>query len=132
MVPDGRARAGELRFAETDPRVRAALGSFLSASPGLAVVADAADAATALETARERAPDVALVDVLLPTAQDDLGLVRALTAELNIPAVAISIHGWGRASALAARAPRFLDQDSAPELLVVALHAAVRYPRQMS
>ena len=132
MVPDDRDRPVKVLIAENDPRVRAALRSFLSASPGLAVVADAADAATALETAREQAPDVALVDVLLPTAQDGLGLVRALTAELNIPAVAISIHGWVRASALAAGAHRFLDKDSAPELLVVALHAAVRYPRQMS
>jgi DNA-binding NarL/FixJ family response regulator len=129
MVPDDRDRPVEVLIAENDPRVRAALRSFLSASPGLAIVADAA---TALETARERAPDVALVDVLLPTAQDGLGLVRALTAELNIPAVAISIHGWVRASALAAGAHRFLDKDSAPELLVVALHAAVRHPRQMS
>src|SRR2546430_443911 len=93
MVPDDLDRPVEVLIAENDPRVRAALRSFLSASPGLAIVADAADAATALETARERAPDVALVDVLLPTAQDGLGLVRALTAELNIPAVAISIHG---------------------------------------
>ena len=72
------------------------------------------------------------VDVLLPTVQDGLGLVRALTAELNVPAVAISIHGWVRGSALAAGAHRFLDKDSAPERLVAALRAAARYPRQMS
>ena len=132
MVPDDRDRPVEVLIADNDARVRAALRSFLSALPGLTVVADAADAVTALETARQRAPDVALVDVLLPTAQDGLGLVRALTAELNVPAVAISIHGWVRASALAAGANRFLDKDSVPELLVAALHAAARYPRQMS
>ena len=132
MVPDDRDRPVEVLIADNDARVRAALRSFLSALPGLTVVADAADAVTALETARQRAPDVALVDVLLPTAQDGLGLVRALTAELNVPAVAISIHGWVRGSALAAGAHRFLDKDSAPELLVAALRAAARYPRQMS
>ena len=126
MTPDDRDRPVEVLIAENDPRVRAALRSFLSASPGLTVVADAGDAVTAMETARERAPDVALVDVLLPTPQDGLGLLRALTGELGIPAVAISIHGWVRASALAAGAYRFLDKDSAPELLVAALCAAAR------
>ncbi len=132
MVPDDRDHPVEVLIADNDPRVRAALRSFLSASPGLTVVATAADAVTALETARQRAPDVALVDVLLPTAQDGLELVRALTAELNVPAVAISIHGWVRSSALAAGAHCFLDKDGAPELLVAALRAAARYPRQMS
>jgi DNA-binding NarL/FixJ family response regulator len=115
-------------IAEDDPRVRTALRSFLSASDGFDVVGDAGNATTALEIARELRPAVALVDVLLPEARDGLGLLRALTAELGIPAVAISIQSWVRGDALAAGAYRFLDKDSSPELLLVALRAATSGP----
>ena len=108
---------------EDDPRVRTALRAFLSAD-GFEVVGDAATAATALQMARERAPAVVLVDVFMPHAPDGIELLRALTGELRIPAVAISIQGWVRGNALAAGACRFLDKDSAPELLVAALRAA--------
>jgi DNA-binding NarL/FixJ family response regulator len=111
-------------IAEDDPRVRTALRRFLSASDGFDVVGDAGNATTALEIARAVCPAVALVDVLLPEARDGLSLLRALTAELGIPAVAISIQGWVRGDALAAGAYRFLDKDSAPELLVAALRDA--------
>ena len=125
-VIDDRADPVRVLIAEDDPRVRTALRSFLAAVPDLTVVADAGSAATAMELARERAPDVALIDVLLPTAQDGLGLLRALTGEIGIPAVAMSIHSWVRGSALAAGAYQFLDKDSAPELLLAALRAASR------
>jgi CheY-like chemotaxis protein len=68
----------------------------------------------------------ALVDVLLPAAEDGLRLLRILTTEFRVPAGAISIHGWGRGDALAAGAYRFLDKDSEPELLLTALRAAAR------
>jgi DNA-binding NarL/FixJ family response regulator len=108
---------------EDDPRVRTALRTFLS-EDGFEVVGDAATAATALQIARERAPAVVLVDVLMPDVPDGIELLRTLTGDLRIPAVAISIHGWVRSDALAAGAYRFLDKDSAPELMVAALRAA--------
>jgi DNA-binding NarL/FixJ family response regulator len=108
---------------EDDPRVRTALRTFLSEG-GFEVVGDAATAAMALQIARERAPAVVLVDVLMPDVPDGIELLRALTGELRIPAVAISIHGWVRNDALAAGAYRFLDKDSAPEFMVAALRAA--------
>lgn len=130
MIRDDGDLAARVRvlIAEDDPRVRTALRSFLSASDGFDVVGDAGNATTALEIARELRPAVALVDVLLPEARDGLGLLRALTAELGIPAVAISIQSWVRGDALAAGAYRFLDKDSSPELLLVALRAATSGP----
>ena len=130
MIRDDRDQPVRVLIAEDDPRVRTALRSFLGASDGFEVVAEAASAATALAQAREHEPAVALVDVLLPDARDGLGLLHALTGELGIPAVAISIHSWVRSSALGAGAYLFLDKDSAPELLVAALRAAASTRRR--
>jgi DNA-binding NarL/FixJ family response regulator len=124
VISDNRDHPVRILIAEDDNRVRTALRRFLSASPGLEVVADAANATAALELVRQRAPDVALVDVFLPKAYDGLELLRVLTRERGIPAVAISIQGWVRGRALAAGAHQFLDKDSAPELLIAALRAA--------
>ena len=125
VIRDDRELPVRVLVVEDDRRVRAALCGFLSAE-GLAVVGDADSAATALGLARERAPAVLLVDVLLPDASDGLELLRALTSRLRIPAVAISINDWVRGDALAAGAYRFLGKDDAPELLVDALRAAAR------
>jgi len=113
---------------EDDRRVGAALRSFLVALSGFEVVGVATDVSTALKLAREAAPAVAIVDVLLPDARHGLGLLHTLTRELRLPAVAISIDGWVGADALAAGAHRFLDKDSAPERLPAALRAAVSGP----
>jgi DNA-binding NarL/FixJ family response regulator len=125
VIHDNQDKPVRVMIVEDDFRVRAALRSFLSASGGIEVVGDAATPAAALAMARERAVAVALVDVHLPDVPDRLELLRTLTDELGIPAVAISLHSWVRGSALAAGASRFLDTNSAPELLVVALREAV-------
>jgi DNA-binding NarL/FixJ family response regulator len=109
---------------EDDPRVRAALRSFLSACPGFEVAGDAADASAALEMARERVPSVVLLDVLLPGAREGLGLLRVLAREARIPVVAMSIDGELGHSAVEAGACCFLDKASAPELLPAALREA--------
>jgi DNA-binding NarL/FixJ family response regulator len=123
VIRDDREQPVRVLVVEDDRRVRAALCGFLSAE-GLRVVGDAETAAAALVLARERAPTVALVDVLLPEASDGLDLVRVLTSKLRIATVAISINDWVRGRALAAGAHGFLGKDDPPELLVVALRAA--------
>jgi DNA-binding NarL/FixJ family response regulator len=128
VTPDDADHAVRVLIVEDDARVRTALRSFLSASEGFEVVGDAADAATALRMAREWAPAVAVVDVLLPDASDGLALLRILTADLSIPAIAISIDDQFSGDALAAGAHRFLDKDSAPEQLLGALRAAAGRP----
>jgi len=124
VLPDDRAEPVRVLIADDDPRVRTALRTFLSAAPGFHVVGAAGNAPIALEMAREQGPSVALVDVLLPDVHDGLGLLRAVTGGLRIPAIAMSIEGGLRSSALAAGACRFLDKDSPPDLLLTALRAA--------
>jgi DNA-binding NarL/FixJ family response regulator len=118
-------RSVRVLIVEDDRRVRTALWAFLSASSGFEVVAGTGSATTALDLARERAPAVALVDIYLPGLQEGLDLLTALTYELRIPTVAISIESSMRARALAAGADQFLDKAGVPERLLTALRAAV-------
>ena len=113
-------------IADDDHRVRVALRALLCAGDGFEVVADAGSAAAALRLAREHAPSVALVDVLLPEAADGLSLLRALTDELHIPAVAISMYDGMRKSALAAGASEFLGKEGSSERLLTAVRTATR------
>jgi DNA-binding NarL/FixJ family response regulator len=113
-------------IADDDARVRSALRSLLSAAPGFDVVADAGRATTALELAREHAPAVAIVDILLPRAAEGLALLRAVSGDLQIPVVAMSIRGGLRGPALAAGAHAFLEKDGSPELLLTALRVAAQ------
>ena len=126
MTGDDGAGAVRVLIADGDARVRTALRSFLSASPGFDVIADVGTAAAALELARQRVPAVAIVGVRLPSAPEGLSLLRAITGELRIPAVAMSIRGALRGQALAAGACQFVEKDGSPELLLAALRAAAR------
>jgi DNA-binding NarL/FixJ family response regulator len=96
----------------------------VSAHPGFEIVGEAADSFAALQLARVHRPDVALVDVLLPDAGDGLRVLRTLTGELGVPAVAFSISSGVGDRALAAGAYRFLEKDGSPERLTAALSAA--------
>jgi DNA-binding NarL/FixJ family response regulator len=66
---------------------------------------------------------VALIDILLPEAPDGLGLLRAITNELRIPAIAMSVDGGLKNSALAAGAARFFDKDGTADRLIAALRS---------
>src|SRR5215467_983994 len=123
QMPPGLGRScmsgGPVRvlIADADVWVRAALRSFLSTAPGFDIVAEAGTAAAALELARAYAPAVAVVDVQPPGVAESLALLRTLTGELDIPAVAMSTRGGLRARALAAGACRFVEKDGSPDLL---------------
>jgi DNA-binding NarL/FixJ family response regulator len=111
-------------IADDDRRARDALRSLLSGVPGISVVGVAESAEAALQMANEQTPTVALVDLLLPEARDGLGLLEALTRELGVSAVAISIDGGLQNRARSAGAIEFVDKDSDPECFVVAVCAA--------
>jgi DNA-binding NarL/FixJ family response regulator len=119
----------QVLIAEDNPGVRAALRAFLSTHSDFEVVGDAGDATTGLDLARTLQPGVALIDVCLPDARDGLDLLRAITGDLGIPAVAISIHREVADRALDAGAHRFLEKDGSPERLTAALIAAARSRR---
>lgn len=110
---------------DDDPRVRAALRAYLSAVPDIDVIGAADSPAAALDIARRAAPTVAVIDLLIPDAQDGLTLLRTLTG-MRIPTVALSIEHGLWASALAAGACQFVGKGSSPDLLLAALRAAGR------
>ncbi|HEV2372757.1 MAG TPA: response regulator transcription factor [Streptosporangiaceae bacterium] len=126
MTGDDGAGTVRVLIADDDARVRTALRSYLCASSGFDVIADVGSAPAALELAREHAPAVAVIGVQLPSAREGLSLLRAITGELAIPAVAISLHGGLRSRALAAGACQFVEKDSSPEVLLAALRTAAR------
>jgi len=112
-------------IADDDHRVRTALSALLTGSAGFDIVGTSATTDNALALARQHRPTVALIDILLPEAPDGLALVRAVTEDLHIPAIAMSIDGGLRKSALAAGATRFLDKDSRADQLIAVLRAVV-------
>lgn len=110
-------------IADDDHRVRTALTALLTSSTGFDIVGSSATADNALTLARQHRPMVALIDLLMPEAHDGLGLLRALTDELHIPAIAMSVDGGLRRMALAAGATWFFEKDGGAERLIDKLRA---------
>ncbi|KQY54447.1 MULTISPECIES: response regulator [unclassified Nocardioides] len=110
-------------IADDDHRVRTALSALLGGAAGFDIVDASATTEAALAAARQHRPSVALIDILLPELSDGLGLLRAITDDLHIPTVAMSIDGGLRGGALAAGATQFFDKDGTPDLLLAALRA---------
>lgn len=102
---------------ENDARVREGLRAIVDLSDGLAAVATGCPV-EALRIDAELAPDVVVLDVLLPTEAEGLTLVHRL-AERGRCVVAIGIRGGLAPAALAAGARDFIENDtgSASELI---------------
>jgi DNA-binding NarL/FixJ family response regulator len=110
-------------IADDDHRVRTALSTLLTSTAGFDIVGASATTHSALSLARQQRPTIALIDILIPEAPDGLGLLQAITEELHIPAIAMSIDGGLKNSALAAGATLFVDKDSTADSLIAALRA---------
>lgn len=121
MPRDEQASSIRVIIVDDDARVRNALRTFLGSHPRIEVVAEAGHAVDALAHAREHAPDIALVDVYLPIKEDGLRLLRALSDELGILAIAISIEPGAREAALSAGATLFLEKARVPDELLPTL-----------
>ena len=108
--------------------VRTGLRMILDAQPGIEVVAEASDGASAVRLARDLRPDVCLLDIRMPT-MDGLEATRLLAGPGVADPLAVVVittfdldeyvHG-----ALRAGARGFLLKDAGPELLSQAVHAA--------
>jgi CheY-like chemotaxis protein len=107
-----------------DPRVLRALTGLLSATDGLSVSATATTAPDALAADAEHAPDVAVVDLMLPGLDDGLGLVRRLFRRGRV-VLATSLSGAAREAGLAAGASGFVEKAGDPEAVVAAVTRAV-------
>lgn len=106
---------------DDDGRVRRALRALLEAEEGLVVVGEADAPAGVLAGAEALQPAVILLDLLLPSAADGLGLLPDLA---RWPVVAMSVRGGLREPALRAGARAFVEKGAVPEVLPAALRAA--------
>jgi chemotaxis response regulator CheB len=93
VVSNGPDRPIRLLVVDDDPRMRQAIAPTIALEPDLVIVAEAADAMTALAFAEGTAPSVALVDVLLPDELAGLALARSLARRPGCAVVAMSVRG---------------------------------------
>jgi DNA-binding NarL/FixJ family response regulator len=116
-------------IADDQENIRAAFRIILDAQPDIAVVAEAADGAAALDQARHLRPDVVLADIRMPRL-DGLALTRQLAGPdvadpLRVIVVTtFDLDDYVR-TALRNGACGFLLKRSSPTLLVEAVRAAV-------
>jgi DNA-binding NarL/FixJ family response regulator len=113
-----------LLVVDNDVRVRAAIVQTVALEPDLLIVAEAADAKTALVLAGNAEPSVALVDVLLPDDVTGLALVASLKQRPGCAVVAMSVRGGLRAAALAAGAVAFVEKESDIDAILNTVRAA--------
>ena len=116
------ATGGELAvlIVDDDVRVRSGLRDMIGLFPDAVVLGEASSAHSALELDLALSPDVVVLDLLLPRAEDGLGVLRELHAR-GTPVVAISVWGFLRAQALASGAFTFLEKGS--RLIEQLMHA---------
>ncbi len=115
-------------LADDHALVRFGIAALLDAAGDITVVALAADGAEALDLARREQPDVALMDLSMPTV-DGVEATRTIHAEL--PAIRIliltSFSDQVRVrDALRAGAIGYLLKDCAPQELLAGVRAAAR------
>jgi len=123
-VSDGGKRPIGVLVIDDDSRVRAAIGQTIALEADLEMVADAADAASALALAERTDPSVALVDVLLPDKTTGLALVRSLSQRPGCAVVAMSVRGGLGPDALAAGAVFFVEKGGDIDAILGAVRAA--------
>ncbi|RCV52132.1 DNA-binding response regulator [Marinitenerispora sediminis] len=116
-------------IADDQEEVRHGFRLVLDSQPDMAVVAEAADGAAALDLARRLAPDVVLADIRMPRL-DGLELTRLLTGpEAAAPTRVVVVTTFDLDeyvhAALRSGACGFLLKRSGPALLIEAVRAAM-------
>lgn len=110
---------------DDDSRVRAAIVETIALEADLFLVAEAADANTAVAAVERTHPSVALVDVLLPDADTGLALVTVLARRPDSAVVAMSVRSGLGTAAVAAGAVDFVEKGGDVQAVLDALRAAV-------
>jgi DNA-binding NarL/FixJ family response regulator len=112
--------------------VRAGLRRIIEESGEMEVIAEAADGREALRKARERLPDLAVIDISMPSC-DGLEAIRLLRNDYpQLPILVLTMHEEGQyvVRAIEAGAMGYITKQSAPEQLVKAIrrvHDGHRY-----
>lgn len=116
---------------DEDARVRTGLVALLADTDGLVVVGACGDASQAVQLAARLMPDVVLLGLLLPEAEDGLRLLRHLCGR-GRAVVALSARGGLRVQALHAGAAAFLEKGCEPDAIVAALRCSATVSRRPS
>ena len=127
MTPHATGAAVRVVVADDQPLVRAGLSTVLATEPGIEVVGQAADGATAVELARALRPDVVCMDIRMP-GMDGITATRELCGPdvadpipvLILTTFDVDEYLFG---ALEAGASGFLLKDAEPETLVEAVRS---------
>ncbi|MFD8701177.1 response regulator [Kitasatospora sp. NPDC059648] len=118
------ARPIRILVADDQAEVRSAFRMILDAQPDMAVVAEAADGAAAVEEAKRLRPDVVLADIRMPKL-DGLEVTRQLAGQCKVIVVTTFDLDEYVYTALRHGAAGFLLKRSGPVLLIEAVRAAM-------
>lgn len=112
-------------LADDQAMVRAGFRRLLELEDGIQVVAEAADGAQAVDMTAQKRPDVALLDIRMPT-MDGIEATRRITRACETRVVILTTFDLDEYvyDALRAGASGFLLKDAPPEQMVAAIHAA--------
>ena len=105
------------------PAMRRGLREIVSDSPDMEVIAEAGNAAQALEQVRKIKPDVVLMDITMPGRSGLEALADIRIEQPELPVLICSIHAENEYALRALRggAAGYIPKDSDPDELVAAL-----------
>ena len=114
--------------------MRAGLRRIIEESEDIEVVAEADEGRTAIRLAREKAPDVAVIDISMP-GLDGLEVVSQLKNYLpDLPIIMLTMHEEEQyvVRAIEAGAMGYVTKRSAPEHIVKAIHQVMSGSRYLT
>jgi DNA-binding NarL/FixJ family response regulator len=116
-------------IADDEALVRAGFRVLIDTEPGMVVVGEAADGATAVELTRATRPDVVLMDIRMPVV-DGLQATREIAADPDLAGVHVLVlttfdHDEYVIEALGAGAGGFLVKDTEPAQLLHGIRVVV-------